>query len=94
MVVDRPRRGKMTERDAAWAVVVEAILSSPVAEAAYRGDDPPELAPLLDKVRHDAYRITDADVAGLDPDVVIEATLGAALAVALAERERALEAIG
>ena len=53
-----------------------------------------ELAPLIEKVRHHAYRIVDADVEGLDPDVVIEATLGAALAVALAERAQALEAIG
>jgi len=71
-----------------------AILASPVARAAYRGDDPPELAPLLAKVRRHAYRIVDRDVEGLDPDTVIEAMLGAALAVALAERARALEAIG
>jgi len=41
-----------------------------------------------------AYSMVDADVDGLDPDVVIEATLGASLAVALADRARALEAIG
>jgi hypothetical protein len=71
-----------------------AILTSPVAAAAARGDDPPALAPLLDKVRRHAYRIADADVALLDPDTVIEATLGAALAVALERRQRDLEAIG
>jgi hypothetical protein len=79
---------------ALWQNVSAAILASPVARAAYDGEEPDELAPLLDKVRHHAYRIVDADLEGLDPDIVIEATLGAALAVALAERARALEAIG
>jgi hypothetical protein len=77
-----------------WQNLSAAILASPVARAAYDGEEPAELAPLLDKVRHHAYRIVDADVEGLEPDVVIEATLGAALAVALAERAQALEAIG
>ena len=80
--------------DEGWGRVADAILASPVARAAYDGKEPPELAPLLDKVRHHAYRIVDADVEGLEPDVVIEATLGASLAVALAGRARALEAIG
>ena len=79
--------------DERWGHVADAILASPVARAAYDGEEPAELAPLLDKVRHHAYRIVDADVLGLDPDVVIEATLGASLAVALANRARALEAI-
>jgi predicted kinase len=80
-------------RAALWQTVSGAILHSPVAQAAYRGDDPVELAPLLDKVRRHAYRISDDDVAGLEPDTVIEATLGAALAATLDERQRALEAI-
>jgi hypothetical protein len=80
--------------DERWGRVADAILASPVARAAYEGEEPAELAPLLDKVRHHASRIVDADVEGLDPDVVIEASLGAALAVALAERARALEALG
>lgn len=79
--------------DDGWQKLADAVLASPVARAAYCGEDPPELAALLEKVRRHAYRITDADVAGLDPDTVIEATLGAALAVALGGRERALEAI-
>jgi hypothetical protein len=57
------------------------------------GDDPPELAALLAKVRTCAYAIVDADVAGRDADVVIEAALAAALGVTLRERERALEAL-
>ena len=50
----------------AWERVAEAILESPGALPAYvrraiaRGEDPPELAPLLDKVRTHAYRIVDA----------------------------------
>jgi hypothetical protein len=77
-----------------WGQVAEAILAQPVARAAYAGEEPAELAPLLHKVRHHAYRIVDGDVEGLDPDVVLEATLGAALAVARDDRRRALEAIG
>jgi hypothetical protein len=90
----------MTERDTAWDRVAEAILATPGAlpeetrRAIARGDDPAELAPLLDKVRRHAYRIADRDVEGLDPDVVIEASLAAALGVALEERRKALEAIG
>jgi hypothetical protein len=80
--------------DARWGRVAHAILASRVARAAHDGQEPPELVPLLDKVRHHAYRIVDADVEGLDSDVVFEATLGAALSVALAGRARALEAIG
>ena len=80
--------------DERWGRVADAILASPVARAAYDGQEPPELASLVEKVRHHAYRIVDSDVDGLDPDVVIEAALGAALGVALAERARALEAIG
>jgi hypothetical protein len=80
--------------DERWSRVTDAILASPVARAAYDGTEPPELAPLLEKVRRHAYRIVDADVEGLDPDVVIEAALGASLAVALADLTRALEAIG
>jgi hypothetical protein len=65
-----------------------------VRRAIFAGDDPPELAPLLEKVRRHAYRITDRDVEGLDADVVIEAALAAALGEALRDRQRALEALG
>lgn len=83
-----------------WDSVSHAILESPGTlppyerRAIFRGEDPPELVALLDKVRTRAYAITDADVEGLDVDVVIEATLAAALGEALRDRERALEAIG
>jgi hypothetical protein len=83
-----------------WDSVSAAILESPGAlppyerRAIFRGEDPPELLALLDKVRTRAYAIVDADVDGLGVDVVIEATLAAALGEALRERARALEAIG
>jgi hypothetical protein len=82
-----------------WQRVAEAVLESEGSLPAYirraivRGEDPPELAPLLDKVRRHAYRIVDADVAGLDVDVVLEATLAAALAEGDRRRLAALEAI-
>ena len=83
-----------------WDSVSVAILESPGVlppyerRAIFRGEDPPELLALLDKVRTRAYAIVDADVEGMDVDVVIEATLAAALGEALRDRARALEAIG
>jgi hypothetical protein len=83
-----------------WASLSHAILETdgvlPPYErrAIFRGDDPPELIPLLEKVRRRAYAITDADVEGMDVDVVVEATLAAALGEAMRDRQRALEAIG
>ena len=85
---------------AAWARVDAAILESPGALPAYvrraiaRGEDPPELAALLVKVRREAYKIVDRDVEGLDVDVVLEAVLAAALAEGDARRVAALRAIG
>jgi hypothetical protein len=86
--------------DEGWQRVAEGILETPgvleqsVRREIYAGNDPPELAPLLEKVRKHAYTIVDRDVEGLDVDVVIEATLAAALGEALTERSRALEALG
>jgi hypothetical protein len=85
--------------DPGWDRVVGAILATPgalppdVRHAIFCGDDPGDLAGLLRKVREHAYRIVDADVAGMDADVVIEAALAAALGEALTDRQRALEAI-
>jgi hypothetical protein len=87
-------------REQSWQHVAEAILATPgvlsteTRRAIARGDDPPELAALLEKVRRHAYRIVDADAEGLDPDVLIEAALAAALGVSLEQRRAALEAIG
>ena len=65
-----------------------------VRRAIARGEDPPELVPLLAKVRAHAYRIVDGDVEGLDTDVVLEAVLAAALGSGEDRRRAALEAIG
>jgi hypothetical protein len=62
--------------------------------AVARGEDPPELAALLVKVRREAYKIVDRDVEGLGVDVVLEGVLAAALAEADARRVAALKAIG
>jgi hypothetical protein len=99
-VASSPLSSASSSADARWQPLAEAILGVPgsltTAERAaiFAGIDPPELAPLLAKVRRHAYRIVDADVEGLDVDVVIEAALAAALGEALRDRQRALEAIG
>ena len=86
--------------DAGWQRVAEAILGTPGAltpeerSRIFHGEDPAELAPLLEKVRRHAYLIREADVHDLGVDVTIEAALAAALGEALADRLRALAAIG
>ena len=83
----------------AWDRVTEAVLESEGSLPAYvrraiaRGEDPADLAPLLEKVHTHAYRIVDADVAGLDPDVVLEAVLAAALGSGEERRRAALKAL-
>jgi hypothetical protein len=67
--------------DALWRAVGEA--AGPIGEP----------TPLLEKVRDCAWRITDADVAGLDADALYEAVLPVAFAAADAKRRRAYEAI-
>jgi hypothetical protein len=85
---------------AAWERVAEAIVATPgalqeeVRRAIVQGDDPAELAALLDKVRRHAYRIVDGDLARLETDVVFEVVLAAALAEGDDRRRAALEAIG
>ncbi|HLY94588.1 MAG TPA: hypothetical protein VKP14_07055 [Gaiellaceae bacterium] len=55
--------------------------------------DRPELEPLLEKVRHTAWKITARDVEGLSADELYEAVLPVAFEVADENRRRALEAI-
>jgi hypothetical protein len=78
---------------AGWEDVRKAILATPRAEAIARGDDPSELAALLDKVRRHAYEIADRDVEGIDADTLYESVLAAAWGVADDQRRRALDAI-
>ncbi|HZR95488.1 MAG TPA: hypothetical protein VFA56_07315 [Gaiellaceae bacterium] len=72
-----------------WQRVAAAIRAAPGAAAV----EEPRLALLLEKVRNAAYTITDADVAGLDPDLVIEASLAVALDEAEERLGRALEVL-
>ena len=84
----------------AWRAVTEAVLESQGALKAYerraiaRGEDPPELHALLEKTRHEAYKIVDADIEGLKVDVVFESVLAAALGEGDRRRRAALRAIG
>jgi hypothetical protein len=84
----------------AWERVEQAVLESPGVLPAYarraiaRGEDPPELAALLEKVRRHAYRIVDADAEGIRADVMLEAVLAASLAEGDKRRLAALKAIG
>jgi hypothetical protein len=83
-----------------WQRVADAIVGAPgelsddVRRAIAAGDDPPDLAPLLDKVRRHAYKTVDADLDGLGDDAALEAILAAALGAADARRRAALAAIG
>jgi alkylhydroperoxidase family enzyme len=59
---------------------------------------PPELAPYLDKVRRNAYKVTDEDIralrdAGYSEDVIFEQTLSVAVATGLERLEVGLEAL-
>jgi hypothetical protein len=76
-----------------WAKVQAAILAPAGSAAIARGEDPRQLATLLDKVRRHAYRITDGDVAGIDADTLYESVLAAAFGVADEKRTRAYESI-
>jgi hypothetical protein len=90
----------MSEPSARWQRLADAILATPgaLAEETRRtiasGDDPHELAPLLDKVRRHAYRIVDEDVDGIDVDILLEAVLAAAFDVADSQLRSGLRAIG
>ena len=59
---------------------------------------PPEFAPYLDKVRTNAYKVTDQDVqalkeAGFSEDVIFEQTVSVAVAAGLTRLEAALAVI-
>ena len=56
---------------------------------------PPDFAPYLDKVRKNAYKVTDADIqalkdAGYSEDVIFEETVSVAVAAGLARLEAGL----
>jgi alkylhydroperoxidase family enzyme len=57
------------------------------------------MAPYLEKVRHGAYRVTDADVhglhaAGFSDDEIFEHTVAAAVSEGLLRLDAALRAVG
>jgi alkylhydroperoxidase family enzyme len=59
---------------------------------------PPELVPFLDKVRRNAYKLTDADVqalkdAGFAEDVIFEQVVSVAVAAGLERLEAALSVL-
>jgi alkylhydroperoxidase family enzyme len=59
---------------------------------------PPDFAPYLDKVRRNAYRVTDENVqalkdAGYSEDVIFEQTVSVAVAAGLERLEAGLEAL-
>ena len=65
------------------------------AVAAALPSPPPELAPLLAKVRDRAYSVTDADFAGTDvgEDAVFEQLVGIAISEGLRRLDRAAQVI-
>jgi hypothetical protein len=79
--VDRAAVLARVRRAALWQAVGDA--AGPVGERTL----------LTDKVRAAAWKITDADVAGLTPDELYEAVVPVAFAAADETRRRAHEAI-
>ncbi|MFP5284306.1 MAG: hypothetical protein ACLGI9_01060 [Thermoanaerobaculia bacterium] len=88
--------------------VVEAALDGPgelgpgvrqaIAEERHE-EAPPALRPYLEKVAHQAYRVTDEDIqalrrAGLSEDQIFEATVAAALGAGLERLRAGLAALG
>jgi hypothetical protein len=84
--------------------LLDSVLASPAhLEPAVRAgiasgrDVPADLAPLLDKVRRCAYRVTDADFQPLrsrySQDQLFEAVVSAALGAAVARVQAGLEAL-
>jgi hypothetical protein len=60
---------------------------------------PAAMEPYLEKVRHAAYRVTDADItelltAGFSDDEIFEQTVAAAVSEGLIRLEAALRAVG
>jgi threonine synthase len=69
------------------------------AKAATGADLPADLAPLVDKVRRHAYKVTDEDIAALQraghsDDELFELTCAAAVGVAIERRDKAFAACG
>jgi alkylhydroperoxidase family enzyme len=63
------------------------------------GEVPSEASAYADKVRHHAYKVTDADVdtlraASWSDDAIFELTVAIALGAALSRRDRARKAMG
>jgi alkylhydroperoxidase family enzyme len=61
-------------------------------------DAPPDFAPYLDKVRRNAYEVTDEDVraledAGYSEDVIFEQTVSVAVAAGLERLEAGLKVL-
>ena len=77
----------VTEPKLRWAVAHDRIADIPAALASY-----------VEKVRHHAYKVTDADVealkrAGYSEDAIFEVTVAAALGAALTRLERGMIAL-
>lgn len=84
-------------RQAITARAAETGGGMPVPGAA-RGDIPPELAPLLEKIARHAHQVTEADLdalrrAGYSEDALFEITVSGALGAGQSRLERGLAAL-
>src|SRR5204863_5226134 len=91
----------LIERMRAAVVDGPGELDRSVRRAAFGGGDalPTETATYVEKVRHNAYKVTDGDVAALkaagwSDDALFELTVATALGAALSRREIAKKAMG
>jgi alkylhydroperoxidase family enzyme len=92
--LDTPYSAKIAHLRAA-GLEQPGALSTQERRACAEGEPPPRLAGYVDKVRRHAYRVTDADIAGLreagcSEEEIFEATVCAALGAGLGRLERGL----
>jgi hypothetical protein len=100
--VERLRQAVLAGRGTTEAALRQAVEARAAAAGGRKGEAagaiPPELAELVDKVIHHAWRVTDEDVeqlkrAGYSEDAIFEVTLAAALGAGMGRLERGLAAL-
>jgi hypothetical protein len=94
-----PRHGTAIDRVRRAAVEAQGVTDAVLRRAVYdAATQPPPLGPYLDKVREQAWTITDEDIgalqaAGYSEDAILELTIAAAAGAAGRRYDAALRAL-